>query len=461
MKQKILDLILSRPNIRTVEIADKLDMEPDSVRPKIADEIRSGMIVEEPIIAPNGHKVLSFRFASAKPAAPIVTEPMPAPVPARIARLMSPAMRRASVAAPAPADIDVPVSRKLDTPLTPAQPRKRADGQPTRIELALECLRAANGEPVPTEMLGRAMGLSAKNHPSSYLMAPMRDGRICMRAKMWTLGTAAVDLPAPVVSARPKLSEMAPAAPTFPRADPAALAAYVPGSKRCTMNCGAHVNDPRSAAERAVLCDDCETVKLLEVELAQSATATNWVAQADPEAQPIELVKPTAIEPSAADVWVSEAIAEKAVVLGEVLAEGPQAINYDMGLPASIIGGLPNLSASTFMLGSEPEPGTEALDFSRPGRYENGVFRNLPILESVTDDRIMSAIGGFSIKGDTPSAPLALDTPTGRFVAGLLSDGSLHLRVPGKLPFDLTPAEARELYEFMQTHGYAAWPKAA
>lgn len=52
-----------------------------------------------------------------------------------------------------------------------------------------------------------------------------------------------------------------PAAPIeWTRADPAALAKFDPASKVCTMNCGPHGLDPRSRAERLLLCDDCETV---------------------------------------------------------------------------------------------------------------------------------------------------------------------------------------------------------
>lgn len=43
----------------------------------------------------------------------------------------------------------------------------------------------------------------------------------------------------------------------FPRADPAALAAFDPSTRYCTMNCGPHRDDPRTAAERKLLCGDC------------------------------------------------------------------------------------------------------------------------------------------------------------------------------------------------------------
>ena len=41
------------------------------------------------------------------------------------------------------------------------------------------------------------------------------------------------------------------------RADPVALAAFDPATKQCTMNCGPHRDDPRSAAERKFLCPEC------------------------------------------------------------------------------------------------------------------------------------------------------------------------------------------------------------
>lgn len=43
----------------------------------------------------------------------------------------------------------------------------------------------------------------------------------------------------------------------WPRADPVELKNFDPKSKYCTMNCGPHRNDPRSSAERKLLCKDC------------------------------------------------------------------------------------------------------------------------------------------------------------------------------------------------------------
>ncbi|MEJ7804319.1 MAG: hypothetical protein WKG03_00135, partial [Telluria sp.] len=189
MKQAILNLIRTSPNVRTVEISDKLDIDLDRVRPLIAGDIASGVIVEEPVIAPNGRTVLSFRFASAAPVAAAVAATLaPEPIPARVARTIKPASRAADqmpekaqvhapeqavaagdalatqfvmgapqpAAKPGPADaapeIDVPITRKYDVPLLssatkladvlPTPPRTKRTGPrtgPTRVELAIAC----------------------------------------------------------------------------------------------------------------------------------------------------------------------------------------------------------------------------------------------------------------------------------------------------------------------------------
>lgn len=57
----------------------------------------------------------------------------------------------------------------------------------------------------------------------------------------------------------PKRTQPAAAPPMeWERADPAALAAFDPASKTCTMNCGKHAHDPRSYKELKFMCDDCD-----------------------------------------------------------------------------------------------------------------------------------------------------------------------------------------------------------
>ncbi|MGI4936309.1 MAG: hypothetical protein ACRYF5_06125 [Janthinobacterium lividum] len=63
MIHQMLELIARRPQIRTVEIADLLDMEPDSVQPKLQKYIDGGQILLIPIIAPNGREANGFEFS--------------------------------------------------------------------------------------------------------------------------------------------------------------------------------------------------------------------------------------------------------------------------------------------------------------------------------------------------------------------------------------------------------------
>lgn len=57
---------------------------------------------------------------------------------------------------------------------------------------------------------------------------------------------------------RKKLPDTPRAPIVWPRAaDRAALAAFDPNTKLCTMNCGPHRDDPRDAKERQFLCDEC------------------------------------------------------------------------------------------------------------------------------------------------------------------------------------------------------------
>ena len=188
----------------------------------------------------------------------------------------------------------------------------------------------------------------------------------------------------------------------------------------------------------------------LEAEAAQPAAATGaeWVAQADPEGQvDFAPAAGAGVQLDAAAAWVAAAEDEPAAVEVPELAPAPAPV---AGVP-SIVGGLPMLTRPPFVP-AEVEPGAAVLDFSRPGVYENGIFRRGPektVAPEVSESAPLSA-----------AAP-ARDPAAERFLSGILSDGSLHLRIPGMKPFDLEPEHARALWEMMRLHGYAAWKTAA
>lgn len=398
MKQTILDLIAANPNIRTVEISDRLDIDLEMVRPHIADEIRSGEIVEEPILAPNGRTVLSFRRADAAPKVAVVTSPVEAraALPARVVRAMPPAVRKMLAppqAAPAPEakaesstplEIDVQVTRKEGVPLAaeavPAQEAKPRREGVSRVERGLALLRAQHPAPVLNPALMEAMDLPTRHSPYSYMHSAIKGGRALYENRKWTLGPvelakleqpAAVEQPAPAVSVRQEQSDTAP------------------------------------------------------------ATGAEWVARAEPDGQ-VEFTRPAVADKkdSAAAAWVAEAQDEAAA------PEVQQDNALDVPEPASLLGGLP-LIGRQFLPADLAPLGSR--DFSSAAVYGMGQLRTVGEKEPLRT-----------------CAP-ARDAAAERFLAGVMSDGSLHLRIPGREPFDLEPAHARALWELMRVHGYAAW----
>lgn len=159
MKKQILELIALRPNIRTVEISDQLDIDMERIRPLIDSEIKSGLIVVSPIRAPNGKMVDSFRSTSTVPVVQSKAEAAPVK----------------------------PVVEAVKPAVEVAKPA-------TKVDAAIEYLRE-NG-PVPNEFLARFMRLPKGTYPSQYLSTALRDGRLIFENKEWRVGTNAVAVPA-------------------------------------------------------------------------------------------------------------------------------------------------------------------------------------------------------------------------------------------------------------------------
>lgn len=197
MKVAILDLIALTPNIRDVEISDKLDIDIERVRPAIQAEIKSGLIVVAPIQAPNGLMVDSYRSTVQEPV--VQRKPVPA-------------------VKPSPA----PMVAKLVAAVAKTPPPVK---HMTKPELAIAHLRE-NGK-VPTEFLSRAMGLKKGEYPSQFLSSSQKNGIVIYHeaSKEWSLGPnadASAAAPAPAVkqavipAQAPKVPELAPKAKPIP-----------------------------------------------------------------------------------------------------------------------------------------------------------------------------------------------------------------------------------------------------
>lgn len=144
----LTDLIKSRPEIRTVEIADIIDCDPELIEPALRPHIAAGDIQVLPVIAPNGRTVNGFIWR--KPEA-------------------------------AQSQIEVPVFAAQTSP--PAGTSK--------IDLAIRFIRS-NGSATSAE-LRRVMDLGPGQTPIAYLGGALKDGRLRKHGVNYYLGDQKVD----------------------------------------------------------------------------------------------------------------------------------------------------------------------------------------------------------------------------------------------------------------------------
>ncbi|MGV7210485.1 hypothetical protein ACLB1G_21840 [Oxalobacteraceae bacterium A2-2] len=177
-KDQVYALIAKRPKIRTVEIADIIDCEPDQVEPALAQEIQRGDIVVHKVTAPNGRPANGFEFSGQFKQ----TEAYKAI--GGMAGVESEPLVVSSAAVPPPPGAEV--KEEVAVLMT----NKREQTGLTHAETAIAFIRSAPGQLVNTNQLRKAMGLDQGRYPATYLMAALRDGRLARDGAMWTLGPA-------------------------------------------------------------------------------------------------------------------------------------------------------------------------------------------------------------------------------------------------------------------------------
>jgi len=173
--KEALVLIARQPMIRTVEIADLVDMDAEMVQPMLKSYIDAGHIIVSPIIAPNGRPANAFRFTerfrkSAEYSELVaVSGDAPAPAPA--------APEAAPAPTPAPAVPEAPAA-------APA-----ADPEISKTEAVIRFIRA-NGS-ASAHQLRELMKLPKGYYPMSYLKAAVQNGRLKIEGGIYYLGDGA------------------------------------------------------------------------------------------------------------------------------------------------------------------------------------------------------------------------------------------------------------------------------
>lgn len=132
-RDEILALIARQPGLRTVQIADKIGCEIDAVEASIEAEISSAAVVKREVIAPNKRKASAYWMGEAATEGPA------------------------------------------------AKPR-------TRVEIAIDFIRAQPERIATSADLHRELGLLGHELPSSILADALADGRLLKEGKFWTVG---------------------------------------------------------------------------------------------------------------------------------------------------------------------------------------------------------------------------------------------------------------------------------
>ncbi len=142
--EQILELIGTKPGIRTVEISDRLDCDIEQLQDMLMDLFRSGLIVARDIIGPNKRPAKAYWLKGVAQVAASTT----------------------------PAEIEI---------TDETGPAK------SKVELAIRFV-AANGNATSAD-LHKLLKLKPTDYASSYLNSALKDGRLVKEGKIWTLGT--------------------------------------------------------------------------------------------------------------------------------------------------------------------------------------------------------------------------------------------------------------------------------
>lgn len=186
---KVLGLVAQRPGIRTVEIADLIDCEPEQVEPSLREHMARGDIVMLPVRAPNGKPANAFEFSKAfkqtEAFQALMAVAAPAPEPVQLGQVAAPTVPRVTppavqrfAPAPVPAAGAVPVPVPL-----------------TKAEMAIAHIESKVSRSATSSELHKVLGLKAGQHVSGFLGSALKAGRLVNRCQIWTIGEPAQPAP--------------------------------------------------------------------------------------------------------------------------------------------------------------------------------------------------------------------------------------------------------------------------
>ena len=161
---KLLELIAKVPLMRTVQIADRLDVTIDQADELLRQGIQAGQIIEHEVDAPNNRKAMAYELSAQYMAANALAQP----------------------------------SKPLERSTLPVAlvSGDRSTRPPTKVDRAIAYV-LKNG-PSSSTQLHAELGLAEGVHVSSYLGTAVRDGRMLRDGNTWSLPGAGTVAPADI-----------------------------------------------------------------------------------------------------------------------------------------------------------------------------------------------------------------------------------------------------------------------
>jgi hypothetical protein len=173
--QQIIDFVRTTGKARIVQVSDKFDVPPQEAADRLRELARDGKLKESSGFAPNGLKCPVFDVPEAAPSMTASGFPIPS--------------TRVHAAPPAEVQEVTPVAAEPPPEVFSDAPKL------TKAEQVIAFIRE-HGEATSSD-LHRLLGLKPEEYASSYLNAPLKDGRLVRDGKIWKLGDGTPMAPTP------------------------------------------------------------------------------------------------------------------------------------------------------------------------------------------------------------------------------------------------------------------------
>lgn len=174
--QQIYALMAKTPGIRAVQIADALDAELTDVSAALRPLVEVGDVVQTKGWSPNGHPAQVYELSDAFKKSREGKE--------LLARLGAPAEAKPAPAAEIAETVKLPVAAIAPEPTLPVAVVAPAFSKVDRAIAFITKFGAATDSEIRD-----AMGLTAKDSPTSYLASARKSGRVIRDGALWKLGT--------------------------------------------------------------------------------------------------------------------------------------------------------------------------------------------------------------------------------------------------------------------------------